>query len=198
MADRSLGHLWAAPNLITYGRILAIPVVMVFMQMEGQKFALYAALLFGFAALTDALDGYLARRMNAVSMIGELLDPLADKLLVTGALIMLVELRRVSAWLVFVILSREILITGLRAVAAGSGMIIPASKVAKQKTFFQMLGVSFLLVHYSYPFLGIRIDFHTLGFLILLLSLFLSLLSAGRYFESFFKEIEKRSFERKD
>src|SRR5262249_51983089 len=121
-----LGQALALPNLITYLRMVAIPLVLFIMQADSRLNAFIAAMIFATASATDALDAYLARRLKLDSMIGKFLDPLADKLIVTGCLIMLVYLGRCSAWIVFVILAREISITTLRTIAIGEGLVIAA------------------------------------------------------------------------
>lgn len=177
------------PNLITYVRILAIPAVLVVMQSDSRPNAFLAAIIFAVAASTDALDGYLARRFNLTSVLGKLLDPLADKLIVLGTLVMLLHLGRVSVWIVFVLLARDIVINGLRMIAMGEGLVIAARDLGKQKTAFQMVGVWMLLVHYTYPIppLPGTVDFHRIGTWLLYASVVLSILSAVDYFQLFFR-----------
>ena len=138
------------PNLITYGRILAIPGVLAFMQFDSRRNAFIAAMIFAAASVTDALDGYLARRLNLISDLGKFLDPLADKLIVMGTLIMLVHLSRVSVWVVIILLARETIVSGLRAIAATEGLVIAARDLGKKKTAFQMVGLWALLINYRY------------------------------------------------
>jgi CDP-diacylglycerol---glycerol-3-phosphate 3-phosphatidyltransferase len=177
------------PNLITYVRIAAIPAVLAIMQYDSRRNAFVAAMLFALASATDALDGYLARRFNLTSVLGKLLDPLADKLIVLGSLIMLLHLGRVSAWIVFILLARDIIINGLRTIAIGEGMVIAARDLGKQKTAFQMVGVWMLLVHYTYwlPPLPGEVDFHLVGTYLLYISVVLSIVSAVDYFVTFFR-----------
>ncbi len=186
----------AIPNLVTYVRIVAIPVVMGVMQFDSPTNALVAAMLFAFASATDAIDGYLARRLNQVSVIGKFLDPLADKLIVLGALVMLIQLNRVSPWVVFIIMSREIVVTTLRTIAMGEGVVIAARSLGKWKTAFQMAGLWALLVHYERALapvgLNISIPFHDVGTVLLLISVALSLLSAVDYFWGFFRSMQAR------
>jgi CDP-diacylglycerol--glycerol-3-phosphate 3-phosphatidyltransferase len=183
------------PNLITYGRIAAIPAVLATMQSDSRRNAFVAAMIFAAASATDALDGYLARRFNMTSVLGKLLDPLADKLIVLGTLIMLLHLGRVSAWVVFIILARDIIINGLRTIAIGEGLVIAARDLGKQKTAFQMVGVWMLLVHYTYtlPPLSEPVDFHRIGTVLLYISVFFSVTSAIDYFYGFYKTIVRRS-----
>lgn len=190
-------QLRSLPNIITSLRIILIPMIMWVMAFDTPKSAVAAATLFGLASATDAVDGYLARRFNQVSMLGKFLDPLADKLIVMGSLIMLIELNRVSTWLVFIILAREFIITTLRILAMGEGLVIQARELGKQKTALQMLGIGCLMIHYSYPlfdFLGAEdVSFHRLGTAILLFSVVFSVLSAGDYFVGFFRALKQKA-----
>ncbi|RJQ45253.1 MAG: CDP-diacylglycerol--glycerol-3-phosphate 3-phosphatidyltransferase [Gaiellales bacterium] len=143
---------WRLPvtlaNGITLLRILLIPVFMVFML--GLEVIPYrdtiAVVIFVLAAATDKLDGYLARSRNAVTVLGTFLDPLADKLLISAALLSLVELGRISAWIAMVIISREFAVSGLRLVAAVERVVIPASGFGKFKTFSQIVAVTALIL----------------------------------------------------
>lgn len=181
------------PNLVTYVRILVIPAVLAVMQSDSPANAFTAAALFSVAAATDFLDGFLARRLNLTSVIGKLLDPLADKVLVMGVLVMLVDLGRVSAWLVVLILAREMLITGLRSIAASEGIVIAARDLGKQKTALQMIGIWCLLVHYRYPMFGGEVSFHEVGIVCLLFSVIFSVWSAVDYIAGFGREMRSRS-----
>lgn len=144
----------AIPNLLTYLRLLLIPIF-VYLLMDPTTLMIYVAIgIFVFASFTDYLDGYLARTFNAVSDTGKLLDPVADKILVMAALVMLVSMKTtevgepwVPAWMVILILAREIWITGLRSVAASRGLVIPAGSAGKWKSFLQMTAIVFLLLH---------------------------------------------------
>jgi CDP-diacylglycerol--glycerol-3-phosphate 3-phosphatidyltransferase/cardiolipin synthase len=131
------------PNMLTMLRVLMIPVFIVLL-MRGH--ALAAAVIFAIASLTDALDGYLARKYDLISNFGKLMDPLADKLLVVSAFACFTELGSVPAWVLIVILAREFTITGLRSVAAAEGVVIAAGVSGKLKTVFQMLAVLALLL----------------------------------------------------
>ena len=184
------------PNALTLFRIALIPVVALFIFYGDPVSCIIAVLLFGVASATDWLDGYIARRQDLVSMTGKFLDPLADKLLVMTALVMLLPLGRLPAWIVIIIVAREISVTGLRALAAGEGMIIEAGGGGKLKTAFQMTGLLGLIAHYTYEvnYFGIEImvNFHRLGFWFLAISVFFSLWSAGHYFLDFLKAVERR------
>src|SRR5512133_3570813 len=148
--------IWNIPNILTLMRIAAIPV-MAYLLVTGEKESCFwAAALFSAASFTDWLDGFLARRMGIVTVFGKFLDPIADKLIVMAALIMITPLGRVPAWMVLVILGREIIITGLRGIASSEGIVIAASDLGKFKTIFQLVAIIALLLHYDYNwFFGI-------------------------------------------
>lgn len=182
------------PNILTLFRIFLIPVVAVFIFYGDPLSAVIAVVLFGVASITDWLDGYIARRQNLVSMTGKFLDPLADKLLVMTALVMLIPLGRLPAWIVIIIVAREISVTGLRAMAASEGMVIAAGSGGKLKTAFQMTGLVGLIVHYTYEinYFGlftVEINFHRFGFWLLAISVFFSLWSGWIYFRNFLRAI---------
>ena len=190
MARLQKGAL-SLPNLLTYGRVAAIPAVMLVMAFDSPRNAFIAAMIFAAAAATDALDGWLARRFNLVSIIGKFLDPLADKLIVMAVLLMLLQLGRVSVWVVAIIMVRETTITSLRAIAASEGMVISARQLGKQKTAFQMVGLWFLIVHHPYliEIFDDPIDFHRVGIIFLYCSVILSVISAIDYFVSFARSV---------
>lgn len=132
------------PNKLTIGRVCAIPVFIVALMMDQR---VLATVLFIAAALTDFLDGYLARKHNLVTNFGKLMDPLADKLLTMSAFICLVALDQVPAWMVIVILGREFIISGMRQVAAAEGIVIAAAWSGKVKTALQMIAIPVLLLN---------------------------------------------------
>ncbi|MQA75841.1 MAG: CDP-diacylglycerol--glycerol-3-phosphate 3-phosphatidyltransferase [Solirubrobacterales bacterium] len=133
------------PNVLTLLRILAVPVLVVALLDETPDGDVIAAAVFALAALTDGLDGYIARRREQVTTFGKLMDPLADKLLVIAALISLVSLDRLAAWIAMVIIAREIAVTGLRSVAAEQGVVIAASWLGKVKTLVQIAAIICLI-----------------------------------------------------
>ncbi len=145
------------PNLITLFRIVIVPVVVLLLYVPAGEVSfprsLAAFVLYVLASLTDLLDGYLARRYQMVTPLGKLLDPLADKLLVCAALIMLIPPGRVAAWMVVIVVAREIGVTALRGVASTEGLIIAASPLGKAKTLLLNIGVAALILHY--PFWGL-------------------------------------------
>jgi CDP-diacylglycerol--glycerol-3-phosphate 3-phosphatidyltransferase len=139
------------PNFLTLLRILAVPVVVVALVGETSNGDALAAAVFALAALTDGLDGYFARSRDAVTTFGKLMDPLADKLLITAALISLVSLDRLQAWVAMLIIAREIAVTGLRAIAAERGIVIAASWLGKVKTVLQIAAVFALIAENPSP-----------------------------------------------
>lgn len=135
------------PNKITVGRIIAAPFFMIFLLIDNMYFRYLATLLFVTAALTDAYDGYLARKTGVITGFGKFMDPLADKVLVSTAFIAFVALGYVQTWMILVIILREFLVTGLRSLAAYKGVVIMPSYVAKWKTGCQMTVITVILVY---------------------------------------------------
>jgi len=181
------------PNSLTLFRILAIPLVCYWLTQADPLSCLGAALLFGLAAITDFLDGYLARSQGLVTLMGKFLDPLADKLIVMGALVVLVSLGWFPAWLVILVLAREIGITGLRGIASNEGIVIAAGTTGKYKTAFQLTGLFSLLLHYRYSIdFGLfesPVNFHLVGFWLFAISVVFSLWSAFVYGRGFLREL---------
>ena len=134
------------PNLLTLARILAVPVIVVALLDETPNGDALAAAVFALAAMTDGLDGYIARRRQDVTTFGKLMDPLADKLLIVAALVSLVSLGRLAAWVAMVIIARELAVTGLRTIAAEQGVVISASWLGKVKTALQVAAVFALII----------------------------------------------------
>src|SRR5512137_1254804 len=171
------------PNMLTMARIAAIPLMAVLLLSPSQPAGFWAAALFSLASITDWLDGYLARRMGIVTVFGKFLDPIADKLIVMAALIMILPFGRVPAWMVLVILGREIIITGLRGIASTEGIVIPASDLGKFKTIFQIVAILGLLLHYDYHwFFGMEniylyVNMHNVGIFYLWIATILTIWS---------------------
>jgi len=190
-------HLFNLPNILTMARIAAVPVTVVVLLFDSRTAGLWAAGIFGAAAITDWLDGYLARRMEIVTILGKFLDPLADKLIVMAALIMFIPLGRAPAWAVFVILAREMVITGLRSIASSEGIVIAASDLGKYKTIYQMAAIPALCLHYDYYwFFGVRLEFlhanmQNVGMFFFWIAFALTVWSGLDYFFKFFKVIAR-------
>ena len=179
--------IWNLPNLITLFRIAAIPFVVLFLFFPGALASFLAALIFSAASLTDLLDGYIARQQNSETPLGKLLDPLADKLLINSAFIMLIPLGRVPAWMVLLIVGREVAVTGLRGIASLEGVAIAASRWGKAKMIFQSIALIGLMLHFEY----LGINFHFLGMLILWVALAITIWSGVDYFIKFYREHRK-------
>ena len=180
-----------APNLVTMGRVLLVPVVLLFIDNFSPMRSFIALLLYLLAAGGDFVDGYLARTRGQVSMLGKFLDPLADKLIVTAILVFMVQQGRVPAWLVVVLIARDLTINGLRGIAAAEGMVIAASDGGKIKTALQLVAIGMLLIHFRYPMLGLgaSVDYHQTGLYILYLSAGVSIWSAAEYIRAFARTV---------
>jgi CDP-diacylglycerol--glycerol-3-phosphate 3-phosphatidyltransferase len=178
------------PNLLTLGRIAAIPFFVWLLDSPSPRRCFWASIVFTAAAITDMLDGYLARKLGVVSLLGKFLDPLADKLIVMAALVWMVPMGRIATWVVVLLLAREISVTGLRSVAATEGVIISAGQEGKTKTALQMIGIVALLLGYPYHLTYWGFDCGTVemvhvGRALVYLSLLFSIASAAQYVRLF-------------
>ena len=183
-------HLITLPNLLTGYRFAVVPVLFFIFLFQllypeaGQLIDFLAFCLFLSGALTDLADGYYARKYKTESVLGKLMDPLADKVLIAVALIMLIPLGKVPAWISFIILARELMVTGLRGVAASSGIVVSASSLGKIKSLMQYTALCVLIFPVGFlpiPYL------HDLGLIILIVSLILTVWSGFDYFYRFQK-----------
>ncbi|MFD1735888.1 CDP-diacylglycerol--glycerol-3-phosphate 3-phosphatidyltransferase [Bacillus salitolerans] len=178
------------PNKITVSRVLLIPLFMIVMlvpfnwgELVMKEYTIpithiVGATIFIVASCTDWIDGYYARKLNLVTNFGKFLDPLADKLLVSAALIVLVELQFAPAWMVIVIISREFAVTGLRLILAGEGEVVAANMLGKIKTWTQIIAISLLLVHnFPFAFLNLPLDHIALW-----IAVFFTVISGWDYF----------------
>ncbi len=181
------------PNAITLVRIAMIPVFLYFTYAESRVNSFVAGMVYAVTGTTDFLDGWIARKKGLVTVIGKFLDPLADKLIVMSALIMLVHLGRVAAWVVIVVMAREFMVTGLRTIAMSEGIVIAAGQEGKHKTAFQVAAITFLIIHYTYPVdafaFSFDLDANRVGTLLLYASLVLSVWSAWTYFRNFVRAV---------
>lgn len=185
------------PNLLTMGRIFAIPLVLWLIDRGTPRDGVLAALVYAGAAITDLLDGIIARRLGIVSVLGKFLDPLADKLLVTASLIWMVPMGRIPEWAVILLISREISVTGLRSIASSEGVVISAGDGGKSKTALQMVGILCLILGYPYHLhLGFydlgMVDLVVVGRSLIYVSLFFSLASAFEYAKLFAQAVEAK------
>jgi CDP-diacylglycerol--glycerol-3-phosphate 3-phosphatidyltransferase len=176
------------PNLLTLVRILAVPVLVWLLASPSPKTAILTFCIYFVATMTDVLDGWLARRYGLITPLGKLLDPLADKLLVVSALIMLAVTDRdphMPGWLLVLIVGREFAVTGLRSIAASEGVVLAAEASGKIKMALQSIGVHALILHYTYY----GIDFHAFGMVILIVATLVGLWSAVEYHVILFRAL---------
>lgn len=171
------------PNSISIARMGVIPILFALLSSPGPEMSLLIAILFIAAALTDLLDGYVARRYQIITTMGKFLDPIADKLIVNTAMILMIPIGRIPAWIVAVIIIRDFAVDGIRNIASSEGVIIAASPLGKRKTLCQIFAVSALMIHY--PFIGA--DAHTVGMVILYIALLLTVTSGIDYFVKFYR-----------
>jgi len=181
---RQIITLMRHPNALTVYRIAATPGIVILLMFESRWTTFFAAWLFIAAAVTDFLDGFLARRRGLVSNLGKVLDPLADKVLVCSSLIMLSNLKWIPGWLVCIIIARELAVTGLRGISAEK-IDVSATQLGKFKTGFQIAAIIPLLFHYNY----FGINLHAIGTFLLWIALIFTLWSGVDYFKKFFKVI---------
>jgi CDP-diacylglycerol---glycerol-3-phosphate 3-phosphatidyltransferase len=187
------------PNLLTMLRVVLIPVVL-WLLAEGTPIAnFWAATVYIVLALTDALDGWLARRQNLISVLGKFLDPLADKLLVMATLVWLVYMGRLPVLgvaAVVLVVGRELSITALRSIAMSEGVVIAAQQGGKDKTALQMVAVLLLILHHPYQlhfgFASFRVDLNQAGLFLLYVSLVFAITSAGEYIKLFVEAVEAK------
>jgi CDP-diacylglycerol--glycerol-3-phosphate 3-phosphatidyltransferase len=165
------------PNAITLLRIGVIPVLFFLLTAPGEMWSFIIALIFICAAVTDLLDGYIARKYQIVTTMGKFLDPVADKIIVNTAMILMIPIGRIPAWVVAIIIIRDFVVDGMRSIASSEGLVIDASGLGKQKTLCQIIAVSALMIHY--PLFGL--DAHAVGIVVLYVALFLTLYSGADY-----------------
>ena len=172
------------PIALTLFRIVLVPLIIVFVISSDRLWVLIAAVIFVAASLTDWLDGRMARRRNQVTQFGTLLDPVADKLLVAAALVALVQVEMIGAWVAMVIIGRELAVTGLRGVALSMGVVVPASKLGKLKTVSQYVAITILILERGVP--PAYVPFHLISVGALWGALALTVVSGADYFYRFF------------
>ncbi|MCI0546440.1 MAG: CDP-diacylglycerol--glycerol-3-phosphate 3-phosphatidyltransferase [Candidatus Rokubacteria bacterium] len=179
------------PIALTLVRIVLVPLVVVFLISSSRVNVLIAAVIFGAASLTDWLDGRVARRWNQVTRLGTLLDPVADKLLVAAALVSLVQVDMLPAWMAVVIIGRELAVTGLRGVALSMGLVVPASPLGKAKTVSQYVAITMLILEKGVP--AEFVPFHLVSWIVLWAALGLTVLSGVDYFYGFLLKTDART-----
>jgi CDP-diacylglycerol--glycerol-3-phosphate 3-phosphatidyltransferase len=189
--EETVLKIFNVPNLLSLSRILAVPVFIVLMLEPDPIRALLAGVVFSLASATDWLDGYLARKWGQVTKTGKLLDPIADKILIVAALVVLVEFRSdvVHSWIAIVLIGREFAVTGLRAIASSEGIVIPAEAVGKYKVGAQITAVLSLLLDYYLD----RAWLTDLGRIALWVAMILAVYSAVQYFHKYWSQLDHQS-----
>lgn len=197
--------LWSTPNLITYGRIAVIPILALLMVQIGPEhtaehnacYSFWAMIVFAIAGISDLVDGYYARKYGEVSLLGKFFDPMADKLIHMTALVMLIPLGRLPAWFAVVLLFREIFVSGLRAAAAGEGLVIDAAQWGKWKTAWLNVGIAGVIL-YNPLFEGTAFQLNTYdaSLVCLAIGFIFSVASAMQYTVAFFRRMKEVSVKR--
>jgi len=176
-------------NFITIGRIIMVPIFLVILLTEMENKEILAFIIFLIASITDAFDGYFARKLNQITELGKFLDPLADKLLVTAALLALVYLEIAAAWAAAIIIIREIFITAFRFYFLIKDNAFSASWLAKKKTIFQLVAIGILIIYPKLPYPEV---FHNIGTTTLYGAVFLTIYSAVEYVLKYSKLAKSR------
>ncbi|HOX14780.1 MAG TPA: CDP-diacylglycerol--glycerol-3-phosphate 3-phosphatidyltransferase [Smithellaceae bacterium] len=181
-------EIFNLPNSITMARISVVPFLFLLLASPGPFWSLVLAALFVLAAITDFADGFIARKYNMITTMGKFLDPLADKLIVNSAMILMIPIGRIDAWIVVIMIMRDLIVDGIRSIASSEGIYIQASILGKQKTLAQIFAVTALMIHY--PFLGM--DAHFVGTIVLYVAFLLTIYSGIDYFIKFYRGTEKK------
>ena len=171
------------PNTITFLRLSIVPFLFILLLEPGEFWSLILAILFVIASITDVFDGYFARKYNLITTMGKFLDPIADKLIINTAMILMIPIGRIPAWIVAITIIRDLIVDVIRSIASSEGNYIQASPIGKQKTLAQNIAVTALMIHYS--ILGL--DAHFVGMIILYIALLLTIYSGVDYFIKFYR-----------
>ena len=175
------------PNTITLLRISVVPFLFILLLSPGEFWSLILAILFVIASITDFFDGYIARKYQMITTMGKFLDPIADKIMVNTAMILMIPIGRIPAWIVAITIIRDLMVDVIRSIASSEGIYIQASTLGKQKTLAQIVAVTALIIHY--PIFGINA--HAVGMVILYIALVLTIFSGFDYFIKLYRNIEK-------
>ncbi|MCX5849885.1 MAG: CDP-diacylglycerol--glycerol-3-phosphate 3-phosphatidyltransferase [Deltaproteobacteria bacterium] len=175
------------PNTITLMRISVVPFLFVLLSKPGEFWSLIIAILFVIASVTDFFDGYIARKYHLITTMGKFLDPIADKIIVNTAMILMIPIGRIPAWIVAITIIRDLIVDVIRSIASSEGIYIQASILGKQKTLTQIIAVTALMIHYSI----FGIDAHVVGTVIIYIALFLTIYSGVDYFIKLYHSVEK-------
>ncbi len=176
-------EIFNLPNTITLMRISVVPFLFILLSSPGKFWSLILAAIFLLASFTDFVDGYVARKYQMITTLGKFLDPIADKLIINTAMILLIPIGRIPAWIVAITIIRDLLVDWIRSVASGEGIFIQASRLGKQKTCAQIIAVTALIAHYSI----FGVDAHVVGMVILYVAFFLTIYSGLDYFIKFYR-----------
>src|SRR5450756_1908597 len=141
-------EIFNLPNTISLIRISVVPFLFILLTSPGEFWSLILAILFAVASITDMLDGFLARKYNMITTMGKFLDPLADKLIINSAMILMIPIDRIETWIVVIIIMRDLIVDSIRSIASSEGIYIQASLIGKQKTLAQIFAVTALMIHY--------------------------------------------------
>ena len=174
------------PNTITFLRIGVVPFLFILLSSPDKFWSLVIAILFVIASITDFFDGYFARKYQMITTMGKFLDPIADKIIVNTAMILLIPIGRIPAWIVAITIIRDLIVDVIRSIASSEGIYIQASLLGKQKTFAQIIAVTALIIHY--PIFGI--DAHFVGTVILYIAFLFTIYSGIDYFIRLYKSVE--------
>ena len=171
------------PNTITLLRISIVPFLFILLLEPGEFWSLILAILFVIASITDVFDGYFARKYNLITTMGKFLDPIADKLIINTAMILMIPIGRIPAWIVAITIIRDLIVDVIRSIASSEGYYIQASSLGKQKTLAQNIAVTALMINFSI----FGVNAHDVGMVILCIALFLTIYSGFDYFIKFYK-----------
>lgn len=175
------------PNTITMMRIGVVPFLFVLLSNPGAFWSMVIAALFVIASITDFFDGYIARKYQMITTMGKFLDPIADKIIVNTAMVLLIPIGRIPAWIVAITIIRDLIVDVIRSIASSEGIYIQASQLGKQKTVAQIIAVTALIIHYSV----FGINAHVVGTMILYVAFFLTIYSGFDYFIKLYQSIDK-------
>ena len=175
------------PNTITLLRISIVPFLFILLSSPGEFWSLVLAGLFVIASVTDFFDGYLARKYQQITTMGKFLDPIADKIIVNTAMILMIPIGRIPAWIVAITIIRDLIVDVIRSIASAEGIYIQASILGKQKTVAQIVAVTALMIHYSI----FGVNAHAVGMVILYVALFLTVYSGVDYFIKLYNSVGK-------
>jgi len=180
------------PNTITLLRIGIVPFLFILLLEPGEFWSLILAILFVIASITDVFDGYFARKYNLITTMGKFLDPIADKLIINTAMIVMIPIGRIPAWIVAVTIIRDLIVDVIRSIASSEGNYIQASPIGKQKTLAQTIAITALMIHYSI----FGIDAHVVGTITLYIALLFTIYSGVDYFIKFYQtSVRKDNFD---